>query len=116
MYVREALSYCYLHSYFCLKRMFLGNIHVLRKHKGGREGGGQPNAYVCLQHTVSSQDFRSLSVFLILLSKFVDVLMTLGKNSLNSESLEVKVAISRKNFLKKFRKKIFLSKFCFIFF
>ena len=69
-----------------------------------------------LLHTVSSQDFRSLSVFLILLSKFVDVLMTLGKNSLNSESLEVKVAISRKKFLKKFRKKIFLSKFCFIFF
>ena len=31
-------------SHFCL-----GNIHVLRKHKRGGEGG-QPNAYVCLRN------------------------------------------------------------------
>ena len=33
--------------------------------------------------------------------------MTLGKNSLNRESLEVKVAISRKNLKKKIEKKNF---------
>ena len=47
-------------------------------------------------HTVSSLDFRSLSVFLILLSKVADKLIRLDKNSLNGESLEVKLVISRK--------------------
>ena len=49
-------------------------------------------------HTVSSQDFRSLSVFLILLSKVPNKFMELEKKTLNGESLEVRVAISRKKY------------------
>ena len=53
------------------------------------------------KHTVSSQNLRSLSVFLILLGKVANKLMTLDKNLLNGESLEVKCAISRKILKKK---------------
>ena len=43
-------------GHFLAIRMFIfGNIHVLRKHKGG-EGGGQPNAYYCLRGGRGSLD------------------------------------------------------------